>query len=38
MLEAHPMTNIDPDTITDSAIKTLLSEKSGISELLRKAA
>ena len=34
MLEAHPMTNIDPDTITASAIKTLLSEKSGILELI----
>ncbi|MEP3629825.1 MAG: KpsF/GutQ family sugar-phosphate isomerase [Hyphomicrobiales bacterium] len=28
------MTNVDPDTITASAIKTLLSEKSGILELI----
>ena len=34
MLEALPMTNITPDIITASAIKTLLSEKAGILELI----
>ena len=34
MLKALPMTNNTPDTITASAIKTLLSEKAGILELI----